>query len=108
METRVCDGWPPNLRTSTKLAGPWSGSSKKEPVPVRSCAGFGHSQQKTSTQRAPVNLNDLAIEVVSLLERELVRHQVVLRTELAERLPSVKGDRVQLQQVIFNLAVNAI
>jgi C4-dicarboxylate-specific signal transduction histidine kinase len=63
---------------------------------------------QTSTERAPVNLNDLAIEVVSLLERELVRHQVVLRTELAERLPSVRGDQVQLQQVIFNLAVNAI
>jgi C4-dicarboxylate-specific signal transduction histidine kinase len=64
--------------------------------------------RKTSTQRAPVNLNELAMEVVSLLDRELARNQVVLRTQLAKGLPSVRGDRVQLQQVIFNLTVNAI
>jgi signal transduction histidine kinase len=41
------------------------------------------------------------------LSRELQRGRVVLRTELAEELPLVTGDRVQLQQVVLNLLLNA-
>jgi C4-dicarboxylate-specific signal transduction histidine kinase len=63
---------------------------------------------KTSTQRVVVDLNELAAEVEALLDRELARNRIVLRTELTESLPTVRGDRVQLQQVIVNLAMNAI
>jgi signal transduction histidine kinase len=54
-----------------------------------------------------VDLNDVAREVIALSSSELRRHQVALRTELAENLPAVTGDRVQLQQVILNLLLNA-
>jgi PAS domain S-box-containing protein len=54
-----------------------------------------------------VNLNEAAQEVIALFLRELHRGQVILRTEFADNLPPVMGDRVQLQQVILNLVRNA-
>jgi PAS domain S-box-containing protein len=54
-----------------------------------------------------VNLNEAAQEVIALSLSELQRGRVILRTEFAADLPPVKGDRVQLQQVILNLVLNA-
>jgi PAS domain S-box-containing protein len=54
-----------------------------------------------------VDLNEAAREVVALCSAALQRNRVVLHTELAEELPHVSGDRVQLQQVIVNLLTNA-
>jgi signal transduction histidine kinase len=55
----------------------------------------------------PVDLNEAAEEVIELTRTELQKSNVVLRAELAEGLPPVEGDRVQLQQVILNLLLNA-
>jgi hypothetical protein len=55
-----------------------------------------------------VDLNDAALEVIALSQSELQRNRVSLKHELAENLPHVKGDRVQLQQVILNLVLNAV
>jgi C4-dicarboxylate-specific signal transduction histidine kinase len=55
----------------------------------------------------PVDLNDAAREVIALSSGDLQRNRVMLRTELADQLPPVAGDRVQLQQVIINLLRNA-
>jgi PAS domain S-box-containing protein len=54
-----------------------------------------------------VDLNEATKEVIALSSGELQRSKVVVRTDLAENLPSVMGDRVQLQQVILNLCLNA-
>jgi signal transduction histidine kinase len=54
-----------------------------------------------------VDLNAVTREVIALSLSELHRRQVTLRTEFAEELPTVTGDRVQLQQVILNLLMNA-
>lgn len=54
-----------------------------------------------------VDLNEAAREVIALSLSEFQRSRVVLRTELADDLPPVIGDRVQLQQVILNLFLNA-
>jgi PAS domain S-box-containing protein len=54
----------------------------------------------------PVDLNEAAREVIALLLSKLHSNRVVLRTELADGLPNVSGDRVQLQQVILNLIQN--
>jgi signal transduction histidine kinase len=54
-----------------------------------------------------VDLNEAAREVIALSMSRLQRNQVVLRTELAGDLTPVRGDRVQLQQVILNLFLNA-
>jgi PAS domain S-box-containing protein len=55
----------------------------------------------------PVDLNDATREVIALSTRELKRSRVILKEELADNLPPVTGDRVQLQQVILNLLRNA-
>ena len=54
-----------------------------------------------------VDLNEATREVIALSLSELQRNRVILRTELADDLPPVTGDRVQLQQVILNLLLNA-
>ncbi len=55
----------------------------------------------------PVDLNEATREVIALSTGELQRRRVVLRSELADGLPAAPGDRVQLQQVILNLLLNA-
>ena len=64
--------------------------------------------KKSDTQKAPLNINDVVNEGITLVQRELFSHQVSLRTELAPALPVVLADRVQLQQVIINLVINGI
>jgi signal transduction histidine kinase len=63
---------------------------------------------KTPVMKESVDLNDAAQEVLALSSSELQRHGVMLRTDLARDLPRVPGDRVQLQQVVLNLLLNAI
>jgi C4-dicarboxylate-specific signal transduction histidine kinase len=54
-----------------------------------------------------IDLNDAAREVATLSSSELCRAGVILRQEYTDPLPPVSGDRVQLQQVILNLILNA-
>src|SRR6187402_534618 len=55
----------------------------------------------------PLDLNEVAREVIALSQAELQRNCVSLQEELAEALPRILGDRIQLQQVILNLLRNA-
>jgi PAS domain S-box-containing protein len=57
---------------------------------------------------APVELNEIVREVLAMIRHELHGSGVSVRTRLAEKLPVVAGDRVQLQQVVLNLILNAI
>jgi len=63
---------------------------------------------KTGAEKVLLDINDVVNEVIVLVQRELVRHRVPLRIELAPALPMVLADRVQLQQVIINLVINGI
>ena len=62
---------------------------------------------KKDTAAESVDLNETTTEVIALSLAELQRNRVILLLELAEDLPLVTGDRVQLQQVILNLLRNA-
>jgi PAS domain S-box-containing protein len=64
--------------------------------------------KKSDIEKAALDINDVVREVIALVQRELIRHLVSLRMELATALPMIPGDRVQLQQVIINLAMNGI
>jgi signal transduction histidine kinase len=55
----------------------------------------------------PVDLNDTVSEVVALSTSELQQARVVVRTEFCREMPAVLGDRIQLQQVVLNLVLNA-
>jgi C4-dicarboxylate-specific signal transduction histidine kinase len=64
--------------------------------------------KKSETQMVALDINDVIREAISLEQREMLSRRVSLRTELAPTLPSVLGDRVQLQQVVINLVMNAL
>jgi PAS domain S-box-containing protein len=64
--------------------------------------------KKSDIEKAPLDLNDLVREALALVQRELSSQNVSLRLELAPIPPKILGDRVQLQQVIINLVMNAI
>ena len=61
---------------------------------------------KRESTTEPVDLNEATREVIALASSDLQRSRVILRQELADNLPPVNGDRVQLQQVILNLLRN--
>src|SRR5882762_8171104 len=63
------------------------------------------SNKRTAAES--VDLNEATQEVIALLRSELQSSRVILRTELADDLPPLTADRVQLQQVILNLLLNA-
>ncbi|MEH2471788.1 PAS domain S-box-containing protein [Nitrobacteraceae bacterium AZCC 2161] len=64
--------------------------------------------KKVPARKDAVEINDAILEVIALSRTEAVNNSVSVRTQLAEGLPRVQGDRVQLQQVMLNLIVNAI
>jgi PAS domain S-box-containing protein len=64
--------------------------------------------KKTDTEKTLLDVNELVREAMALVQRELLKNEVSLGMELAPRLPSIYGDRVQLQQVIINLVMNGI
>jgi C4-dicarboxylate-specific signal transduction histidine kinase len=64
--------------------------------------------RKAPPRKEQLGINDAIHEAVALTRSELRRNGISLRTQLADGLPLVPGDRVQLQQVLVNLIVNAI
>jgi signal transduction histidine kinase len=64
--------------------------------------------QKAPTRTDSVDLNEAVREVLELTHGEALEHGVSVRTQLADGLPLIQGDRVQLQQVVLNLILNAV
>jgi len=62
---------------------------------------------KAPPEKAPLNINETVQEVIALVSSDVLRSKIELRAELAADLPPVVGDRIQLQQVILNLILNA-
>ena len=62
---------------------------------------------KAPPEKALLNINETVQEVIELVSSDLLRSKVKLQAELAADLPPVNGDRIQLQQVILNLILNA-
>jgi C4-dicarboxylate-specific signal transduction histidine kinase len=58
-------------------------------------------------ERTPLRINEVVEGILLLVRHELDRNQVLLRTDLSDRLPVVRGDSIQLQQVLLNLILNA-
>lgn len=64
--------------------------------------------RKSPPRKDCLEINGAIRDVIELIRGEAVKHHVLVRTELADGLPPVMGDRVQLQQVLLNLTLNAI
>jgi PAS domain S-box-containing protein len=64
--------------------------------------------KKAPPRMVRFDVNQAVIEVITLTRGELLRHGVSLQTEFAMGLPLIEGDRIQLQQVVLNLILNAV
>jgi PAS domain S-box-containing protein len=101
---RMLDADPPNLDGARETARRTiRDGNRASDVITRLRALFSHR----TTILESVDLNEAAREVIALSLVEAQRHRVIVRTELADDLPPVRGDRIQLQQVILNLLLNA-
>ena len=102
---RMLGAEPPNVDGARETARrTLRDGNRASEVVKRLRALFGKDQPMFE----PVDLNEAAREVIALLLNGIQANRVVLRTEFASDLPSVEGDRLQLQQVILNLIRNAI
>jgi C4-dicarboxylate-specific signal transduction histidine kinase len=64
--------------------------------------------KKAPKRKDRVDINEAVLEIVELTGREMAKNTISVQMQLAENLPAIPGDRVQLQQVILNLLINAI
>lgn len=106
---RACLEWlsasPPNLEEARRAADIVIQDGTR--------AGTIINRIRALFKRQPVaqdrlNLNEVIAESVGFMREEAIRHRIAIRTELARELPEIKGDRVQLEQVVLNLVINAI
>ena len=100
---KMLDGEPPNVDGARETAKRTIRDGRRAAdVITRLRALFSKKEAGTEL----VDLNEATREVIALSLSELERNRVIIRTELADQLPLVTGDRVQLQQVIINLLRN--
>jgi signal transduction histidine kinase len=64
--------------------------------------------RKAPPRKDPLDINEVIRDVIALTRSELHRTGTALQTQLADGLPLVPGDRIQLQQVMLNLILNAV
>jgi PAS domain S-box-containing protein len=64
--------------------------------------------RKAPPRKDGLEINEAILEVIALTRGEVAKNSVSVQTRLAESLPLIQGDRVQLQQVILNLIINAV
>jgi C4-dicarboxylate-specific signal transduction histidine kinase len=71
-------------------------------------AGLMDLTRKQPLRKEPVDINEAIQEVTVLTHGEALKHGVSLRAQLAPQLAHIEGDRIQIQQVVLNLTINAI
>jgi C4-dicarboxylate-specific signal transduction histidine kinase len=103
--SRWLNARPPELEKATQSIDRIAADSRR--------AGEIISRIRDLVKNAPeqmesLNANEAILEVIELTRSEMTNVGVVIRTRMADGLPGVWGDRVQLQQVILNLIMNAI
>jgi PAS domain S-box-containing protein len=64
--------------------------------------------KNTPPEMEALQVSDLFAEILPLVKQELARHEIALKTVFPEQLSLVRGDRIQLQQVLLNLIINGI
>jgi C4-dicarboxylate-specific signal transduction histidine kinase len=96
---------PPNLDSARQSINRIITDGKR----VTDIIGLIHDlAKKAPARKKGLEINEVIFEVIGLTRSELSKNLVSFQTRLAHGLPSIWGDRVQLQQVIFNLILNAM
>ena len=96
---------PPNLNEVRRSLGQITDNSKRAGDVIGRIRAL---IKKAPPQKEALEINEAILEVIALTRGEVVQNGISVRTQLAEGLPLIQADRVQLQQVILNLIVNAV
>jgi signal transduction histidine kinase len=102
---RLLDGEPPDLASACRSLERVVHDGCRASDVVRRVRALA---KKSYMETVRLDLNQVVNEAIRLVERKLIEHGVLLKTELAPALPEILGDRVQLQQVVINLFMNGI
>jgi C4-dicarboxylate-specific signal transduction histidine kinase len=105
----ACARWltatPPDLREAHDAANRIVRDANRAAEVIKRIRAF---LQRGTAQRAAMDVNEVVSEVIAMVQGEIRSHGVSPRIATAAGLPPVSGDRVQVQQVILNLVMNAI
>jgi signal transduction histidine kinase len=101
---RMLDSDPPNIVGARETARRTIRDGNRASDVITRLRGLF---RKNAASEESVDVNDATREVIALSISELQSNRIVVQQELAENLPAVKGDRIQIQQVILNLLRNA-
>ncbi len=102
---RWLDSQPPNLEEVRQALGRVLESSNRA---VDVMGRIRALMKRAPPRNDGLEINEAILQVIDLTRGEVVENRVTVRTQLAAGLPLLQGDRVQLQQVILNLIVNAV
>ena len=75
---------------------------------VRSLPGSGLCSKRQRQTKGPLDINEAIREVIGLARSEMDKKRITRQLQLADDLPRIFGDRVQLQQVMLNLILNGV
>lgn len=101
----LLDASPPSLGELRQILADIRRDDERASEVIRGLRAFFRRRE---VEVQPVDLNDAIVEALRLLEGESRRHGVAVEKDLFEGLPPVAGDRVHLQQVVLNLALNGL
>jgi signal transduction histidine kinase len=95
----------PNLEEACHAFDAMASNARRSSEIIRRIRAMASKSEPTF---APLGINGLVVETIDLLDREVKRYGAVVKMSLAPGELTVNGDRVQLQQVLINLAVNGL
>ena len=105
----ACLAWlqrsPPDLKAARRSVEWITEDGKRASDVIRHVRTLA---KRTEIEMVPLDANLIVREAVALVQREMASHSVSVRMELSSDLPKIFGDRIQLQQVLINLIMNAI
>jgi signal transduction histidine kinase len=96
---------PPDLE---EVGSPSMLLSKTAIALATSSAAYTPSSKKAPPRHDQLDINEAILEVIEVTRSELLRNGISLQIELAKNLPLIRADRIELQQVILNLIINAV
>ena len=102
---RFLNAQPPNLEEAREALGATVRAGKRTTDVIE---GIRALIKKAPPRKGALEINGAILEVIALTRGEILKNGVSVQTQLAEGLPLIQGDRVQLQQVILNLIINAV
>jgi signal transduction histidine kinase len=96
---------PPDVETGRQILTQMADDSKRAGDIVHRIRSL---YKKGVVSKDLFDVNGAILDVIALVRSEAQRHDIILRTQFAAGLPLVEGERVQLQQVLMNLILNAV